>query len=355
MAASRPSHRLGWLAAVILLWAGMAGIGLSAPATPAVSLPVRVHISVRIVDILKIQETTGETSAMLELSASWQDPALAFDPIAAGANRKDYLEGDAQALLARIWRPDLTIENGIGDFRRDIASVSIFANGNITVIRRIEGDFRVLYDLSAFPFDVQTLRFPIVSKQHPADEVIFVIDDRDRALSTLSERLTAQDWEAGKIGFQMEQFYGWNARPFMRVVAIATVERAWPRYFLRIFVPFLAVISVSLFILWAPRGFVGDRPSITYSALLALAALSFTFEASFPGSMSVTSPIAYMISLGYFYLIFTLVIDLVLEAKHFPLRHAYPDLAVEARRYLRFVLPAIFAIVCVTTVLRSLA
>lgn len=348
---------------VLVLVALATGFGLTAnrnamaasPMPAGIHLPLRVHLSVRILDVMKIQETTGETAAAVEITARWNDPSLAFDPIAEGAGRKDYAEARAAALLETIWTPALDIENRIGEARSDQSSVSVFSNGMVTVIRRIEGDFRIVNDLSAFPFDSQTLSFPIVSNLYAADDVIFVVDDRDRELSGFAPRLTAQDWQPGVMGFAMEQFYGWNARPFMRVIAEAHVDRAWPRYFLRIFVPFVAVISVSLFILWAPRGFVGDTAGITYSALLALAALSFTFEASFPGSMSVTSPIAFMISLGYFYLIFTLVIDLALRAEHFPFRRAYPHLAAEARRSLRFVLPALFAIVCIATVLRSLA
>jgi len=141
----------------------------------------------------------------------------------------------------------------------------------------------------------------------------------------------------------------------MRVKATAEVRRAWPRYVLRIFVPFIAVLSVSLFVLWAPRGFVRDIPGITYSALLALAALSFTFESSFPGSMSVSSPIAFMISLGYFYLILALMVDLVLESEKFPLKAAYPYISEEARRYIRYVLPGIFTIISVGTIVRALA
>lgn len=354
------AHLLKTIASALLLLAAcLAATGNASAANPdlprGAHLPIRVHLSVRLLDVVKIQETTGETSAVIELTARWNDPSQAFDPVAAGANRKDFAEAEASALLETAWSPALWIENRIGDPRQDVTSISVSSNGDVTLIRRLEADFRILNDLSAFPFDTQELTFPIASKRYSSDEVIFIIDDRDRELSGLAGRLTARDWQPGKMVFAMEQFYGWNARPFMRVIATTTVERAWPRYVLRIFVPFLAVISVSLFILWAPRGFVSDTPSITYSALLALAALSFTFEASFPGSMSVTSPIAFMISLGYFYLIFTLLIDLGLRTEHFPLRERYPFLAIEARRYVRFVLPATFAVVCVATILRSLA
>jgi len=309
----------------------------------------------RLLDLSKIEETAGLASAVLEVSERWNDPSLRFNPVHVGSSRKDFAEERASDELKKMWDPAVAIENLIGDARVDAIFLSIFANGDVTLIRKLDADFRTIADLSAFPFDTQQLAFSFTSRFHAADEVILVVDDRDRELSALAGSLTESDWTPDRLDFSSERFYGWNAKPFMRVKATAKVSRAWPRYVLRIFVPFVAVLSVSLFVLWAPRGFVRDIPGITYSALLALAALSFTFEASFPGSMSVSSPIAFMISLGYFYLILALMVDLVLESEKFPLRAAYPYLSEEARRYIRYVLPGIFTTISVGTVLRALA
>lgn len=319
------------------------------------SLPVRVNLALRIIDIVKIAETSGETAASLEYTAQWRDPTLAFDPIEFGSARHDFTGDDAKKEIGRIWTPDVSLENRISDPRAQITALSIFADGRVVLIQRFDADFRIAVDLSAFPFDRQMLTFPFVSQRHSTDEVIFVVDDRDRELSSYADRLTASDWTATSLRFAMETFYGWNARPFMRTKAVLTVERAWPRYFLRIFVPFVAVLTVSLFILWTPRGTISDTIGITYSALLALAALSFTFEASFPGSMSVNSPIAFMISLGYFYLIFVLLVDLLLESGRLPGAARNPALTGELRAYARYALPAIFTTVCVSTILRSLS
>ena len=49
-----------------------------------------------------------------------------------------------------------------------------------------------------------------------------------------------------------------------------------------------------------------------FSSLLALAAISFTFESSFPGSISLNTPVAEMISLGYLYLVTVLMFEICL-------------------------------------------
>lgn len=325
------------------------------PLPDGIQRPVQVHLVVRILDVLKIEETTGEAQIAVEIQQRWRDPAQSFDPIAFGRNRLDFAGGEATDKLASMWTPAVMIENQVGDDQPHLEAVSIRANGDITLTRRLEGSFRFAKDLSAFPFDAQRLSLSFVSQYYPADDVVFVQDYQDRQLSTLPDALNASDWSARSLTFTATQFYGWSARPFARLTSEMAIDRKWPRYFLRIFVPFIAVLSVSLFILWSPQGLIGDKTGVTYSALLALAALSFTFEASFPGSMSVTSPIAFMISIGYFYLILALLIDLFLESSSLPGRLTYPHLAQEVRVAVRYLLPSLFVIICICITLRSLA
>ena len=338
-------------------------IGLVSPALAAnenhsvpqgVQRPLDIHLAVRILNVLKIDETAGEAALVIEVEQRWRDPSLVFDAIKAGGERQDFAGSDAATKLASIWTPALVIENQVNDPRLQLEAVAIHADGGVVLTRRLEGSYRFSKDLSAFPFDRQRLPLSFVSQYFSADDLVFINDDRDRQLSPMPGALSASDWTASGLNFKTQQFYGWSAKPFARLTVELDVARKWPRYFLRIFVPFIAVLSVSLFILWAPTGLIGDKAGTTYSALLALAALSFTFEASFPGSMSVTSPIAFMISIGYFYLILALLIDLFIESRGLPGRQHYPYLSAEVRKSVRTTLPALFCIICICITLRSL-
>lgn len=347
------SRRLPLLLALVALVA----LGFSARAAelPAgVHLPLPVHLSMRLLDITRVSETAGEISATVEYSLTWKDPAEGFDPQQTGVYRLDFAGPDADARLKTLWTPGVTIENRIGEPRLRSTAVSILSDGTVRLLERIDADFRLGFDLSAFPFDTQRLPLAFVMPRFSADRAVFVVDDRDRDLSSVAPALSAGDWSPAGLSFTLTRFYGWNARPFAKATAIAGIAREWPRYLLRIFVPFAAVISVSLFILWAPDHLVNDRPGIVYSALLALAALSFTYEASFPGSMSVNSPIAFMISLGYFYLIFTLLANLLLKHAPFPGRRSYPALEAAVHDNIRLSLPAIFTLVSACAILRAL-
>jgi hypothetical protein len=351
--------RPGRFLALILLFIGLAPHAFAAAPPPSlpgrVHLPIETHLSVRVLNISRLEETKGEISARVEYTQGWRDPGQAFDPIEAGVYRHDYYGEEAESRIAGIWTPDVTIANQIDEPRSRSVALSISADGSISLIRQLDADFRVSIDLAAFPFDQQKLDFVFTAPRYSASDLIFVVDDRDREISAIADEISISDWRPERLSFALTQFYGWNAKPFVRATVTATVSREWPRYLLRIFIPFAAVVSVSLFILWAPEKIKVDHAGITYSALLALAALSFTFESSFPGSMSVNSPIALMISLGYFYLVLTLLVHLGLNHAEFPAARRNAYLIEEIHRSVRFTLPAIFTLICICSVVRSLS
>lgn len=329
-------------------------VGQSVPIPRGVHLPIRVHLAMRILNVSKIDEPLREASLVVEVTQSWKDPGQAFDARATGVGRRDLVGADAEALLASIWSPGAIVEKQISVPRSQSTSMSIRADGTVTLISRMDADFRVAIDMSSFPFDRQHLQLSLVSPRYSADDVIFVMTDLDRELSSVAETLSASNWTAQSMRFVMERFYGWNARPFVRVIASAVVDREWSFYLLRIFIPFAAVMSVSIFILWAPEKLLGDKAPLTFSALMALAALSFTYEASFPGSISMNSPIAFMTSIGYLYLTGVLLINILLVYAPLAIRSRYPHLEGEIRRNIRYTVPAIFLLTCLCSVLRSM-
>ncbi|UJW76308.1 neurotransmitter-gated ion-channel ligand-binding protein [Rhizobium sp. SL42] len=325
------------------------------PLPSGVYLPLPVHLSIRVLNVSRINETLGEASMMIEVTERWTNPGEAFDPKITGFNRFDYVGQEATDRLAAMWTPGTEIENQISEPRTQSTALTLRADGTVTRIRRLDADFRVGIDMTTFPFDQQRLTLSMVSPRYPAEQMIYVMNDIDRELSAIEKDISATNWTAHALDVVMERFHGWNARPFVRVLATATVERDWQYFVLPIFVPFLAVMSVSIFILWAKVSLIGDKAPITYSALLALAALSFTYESSFPGSISMNSPIAFMVSLGYFYLILVLLLDIVLIYANYPGKARYSHLEPAIRATIRFSVPAVFALICFSAALRAMA
>jgi hypothetical protein len=352
-----------WAMLVVLLGSALASTVVVAqqaqgpagpPPLPAgVELPMNVRLAVRVLNITRIQEVQREMSAAIEFTQRWTDPSLQFDRVAAGGERMDMVGAEAEARLSRIWQPAIAIENMIGQPRAQTAALSVFHDGRVVLIRRLDAEFRVDLTMAAFPFDQQRLVLRFASQRHPAAEVALLTTEFDMQFSGLQSSLSVANWDAGSLSFSQESFFGWNARPYARLVAVATVERQWPRYILRIFVPFFALMSLSLFLYWASDRVIEQkaRAPMVFSSLLALAALSFTFESSFPGAISLNSPIATMISLGYFYLPFVLLTDAMLTSQDSALARRYPALIAEMRRNVRWTVPMLFFGFCLLLLL----
>ncbi|WP_406854843.1 neurotransmitter-gated ion-channel ligand-binding protein [Alsobacter sp. KACC 23698] len=344
------------VASAVAALAQAPGAAAAPPPLPAgVERPLEVRMSVRVLNVTRIQEVQSEAGALVEFTQRWVDPTQRFDRVEAGAERIDWVGDEAEARLARIWNPGVAIENQIGRPRAQTTALSIFHDGRVTLIRRVDADLRVDLGMGAFPFDHQSIALRFSSARHPASDVVLVTTELDRGFSTIERNLSVTNWLAGSIAFRNETFFGWNAQPYARLVAVATVDRSWPRYILRLFVPFFALMSLSLFILWAPDSVISqkDRAPMIFSSLLALAALSFTFESSFPGSISLNSPVASMISLGYFYLPLVLLIDLMLSQTGSRLARRYPALLPEIKRNVRVTAPLLFFGLCILLVLVS--
>ena len=323
---------------------------------PEMELPIQVRLGMHLVDISHIHETSHETTAVIEWMIRWKDRRESFDAIERGTSRNDYVEESAVARLASMWTPGVVVENIAGAPINRSVALSIYASGEVVLIRRMEANFRIPVDMGAFPFDRQHLSFAFMTPTYASDDVVLITTELDRQLSTAEQKLSTVNWQAqAHPDFTQEQFYGWNAKPFSRIVATVTVERKFQRYILRIFVPFIAaVLFSSLFLLWAPESALSQKASVIFSSLLALAALSFAYESNFPGSISMNSPIAFMISVGYFYLPGVLATSVLLTNTKFAFADRYPYLIPEIKRNVRWTLPLTMMIICVASVLRAL-
>jgi hypothetical protein len=319
-----------------------------------VELPVRVRIGLRVLDITEIKEVTGRARLVIEVTQRWSDPRRRFDPLDAGASRIDRVGDDARQFIAGIWTPGVAIDNQIGEPRGTTEAVSVYADGNVVLVERYEADFRVAVDMSAFPFDRQQLGLSFSLPRYAKQDAMLVTTETDRLFSRIEPKLSVIDWRPLDLSFYYDEATGWNARAYSRLNATVGVERLSERYLLRLFIPIVSTLAVSLFVLWIPGAAPKDHGSLVFSALLALAAISFTYEASFPGSISLNTPIAKIISLGYFYLVVVVLVDALLWKPRSDPDSRFHLLASGLRSHSRWALPSIMVIVCLALVLRGL-
>lgn len=346
---------LALLSAVLLGSAPMAAAEDRTALPAGVELPVRVRVALRVLNVLEVKETAGEGRFFVEITQRWTDPRLAFDAIAVGSGRIDRIAGEADAFLASIWTPGLVVDNQIGGRDSRTVAVATSAAGEVVLIERFEADFRFRMNMDAFPFDRQNLALSLSLPRYAKQEAILITTETDRLLSGVEESSLVV-WRPGRLRFANEETMGWNARSYSRLAATVELVRQSDRYILRIFVPLFAVLSVSLFVLWSPalREQEKDKGTMIFSSLLGLAALSFTFESSFPGAISLNTPVAQMISLGYLYLVLVLMIEVGLTAACADPTRRFHAACLELRWQIRWALPVMMLIVCVGIAVRAL-
>ncbi|POR50336.1 neurotransmitter-gated ion-channel ligand-binding protein [Bosea psychrotolerans] len=320
----------------------------------AAGLPVRVHVALRVLNILEIKEVSGQGRLHLELTQRWRDPRLAFDAVARGLAREDKVGDEADDSLKTIWSPGLSLDNQIGEKDARTVAFSVHADGEAVLIERFESDFRFRMNMDAFPFDRQNLTIGLSLPRYAQQEAIVLTTEADRPFSGIESTLSVVDWRPIGLRFANDQVIGWNARSYSRLNATVTIARYAERYLLRIFVPIIAVLAVSLFVLWSPGLKEQDKGGLIFSSLLALAAISFTFESSFPGSISLNTPVAEMISLGYLYLVAVLMFEIALSVAIAQPSSRWRGHAADLRWHLRWALPAMMLIICIGAAMRAL-
>jgi hypothetical protein len=346
-----PVRSVVWLALMAMLaaWLGTLAPTLAQAADTSipetVPWPIPVSLSVRVLDVQKISETTGELSAIVEYTSRWQDPRLTFQPVAVGREHFDFFGPAALQRMGEIWHPGLIIANLIGHPRSETHGLLIYAKGTVITVTTVEATFKVNCSMDAFPFDRQQLALHFITPHYDRRQVLLVQSDEDRLRSSVTARPTALQWHLEPLRFETSRIIGWNGQTFSRSTFWLPAKRDTQHYLLRIFVPFFAVMLGSFFVLWSTDTNLIGKGGMILSGVVALVALSFTFEASFPGSISMNSPISTLLSLGYIYLISIFFLNmLVMDPTRSWAKHN-PFVFLEIRTFLRWSLPMILLVV----------
>ncbi|QCK88036.1 hypothetical protein E8L99_20895 [Phreatobacter aquaticus] len=348
------------LAAIVLTVASLGGAAAAAELTDLPvgdQLPVRVAVATRILDIAQVMETTGQLNARVELTYRWTDSRQAFDAVKAAVSHKDYFGEAATARLRQMWTPAIDIENLSGAPRQDQLGLVIESTGAITLVRRLDATFRVSIDMSSFPFDVQTLDLDLTSNRYGQREVLLVHTEADEMHSSFAQRLQTPLWRIRALNFRNASYVGWNGEPHSRMSVSVVTERLYGQYLIRIFIPFLMLMSSTLVILWTPDTTMPLAPkgALAFTTLLALVALSFTFESNFPGSMSTGTPIAQILSIGYLYVVSVLILSMLLLNKDLAWAKRHPNIYLELSGFVRWGLPGSVFVYWSALVLRATA
>ena len=261
--------------------------------------PTPVSIGIAVVDIDSIDGANQSFKANFVISMHWEDPRLAKTT---SALRK--LD------LKEVWNPSLQIVNQQKLFKTFPETVEISPEGTVIYRQRYWGTLSNPMNLREFPFDHHSLRIELVSAGDTTDDIKFVIvDDR----TGLGARLTVTDWKI--VGWEASSEViriGKGLPVFPGAIFEFEAKRLVGFYLIKVLLPLVMIIFMSLIILFIDPVHVGPKFSIAITAMLTLIAYRFLLGNLLPR-------ISYLTRMDYFlfgstFLVFAVLVETAIAA-----------------------------------------
>jgi hypothetical protein len=183
-------------------------------------------------------------------------------------------------------------------------------DGSFYKIMRFEGRFFHAFMLNRFPLDQHTLDIQIENPEYPADSIIYV---PDTGVVSIRKTLNMVGWEVSHCGIKTGiQDYGTNfgnpqenAHAFSNLAFIVTLKRPLSYFVLKMLLPLLVVMLVSIGALLLHPSYIDTRSSLPIGGLLTAVFLQQTYNDALPDT-------GYMVLMDKLYLLCYILISLVL-------------------------------------------
>lgn len=221
--------------------------------------PTRVLIGIYVIDLTQIDDIDQTFRADFVMELKWRDPRLAREK----AGRQTCV-----LRLDEVWHPHVLVLNQRALARAFDDIVEIDAQGGVTYIQRYQGWLSVSLNLRDFPFDRQTLRIKILSRDYGPDEVSFVDDE---GVTGRRETLSIADWSIGPATSEVSVFYFEPGAVDLSRFNYELEARRHPGYyFLRAIFPLMIIIFVSWTVFWLDPSQLGTQIGLSATTIVML-------------------------------------------------------------------------------------
>jgi hypothetical protein len=224
-----------------------------------------VTVGAYLIDIERIEETTGTYTVAAYLELEWRDPRLARE-VASGLDR-------SRLTLQEIWWPNIELYNQYDPRNTANLHLSIKDDGTVVYEERFRARLGSDLNFRFFPFDSQDLPLQIESFRYDASQVSLV-SRPGRQLKSPSAFLP--DWFIGTVSERLGvDKNNPEERPYAHYVLTTRVERKWISYLWNVFLPLGLITALSWVAFWIRNK---DMSNISITTLVA--AVAFTFVVS---------------------------------------------------------------------------
>lgn len=313
---------------------------VSAQVTPPAS-PTRVRAAITVLALNRVSppsEAFPTFDATVMLTSRWRDPRLAFDAAEEGDERRVYLNEEAAEQLREMWGPGLVIENEDGERSGDSQLLIIRNDGMVTLEEVFDARFHVPFDLRAFPFDTQQLRFVVSSTTWNSRHVVLeAIDDR----LTVDDEVNVPDWDLGAMRAVIEDAHeARSGTPFSEMrIDVPAVRR--PGFYLsKVMLPLLVIVACTWTTFWMTGEGAPTRLQRMFIALLSIVAFTQVIAQHLPRISYVT----FLDAVMYAAFASTGLTLIQVVATHRAEARGAKDVAVKLDRIARVAFPVGFAL-----------
>lgn len=143
---------------------------------PLMDAPTPVEVDIYFDDLTDISVARNSFRATMQMVLRWTDPRLAglFSP--EDPNTRN-LEGQAaEALLARIWHPEVEIMNERGQRRASARALRISQDGRASLYEKFDTEAHLHGDMYFFPFVTAQLRLAVSAVMQDENSLVLVPD-----------------------------------------------------------------------------------------------------------------------------------------------------------------------------------
>jgi len=323
-------------------------------------LPVVVRTGVHFLDIATINDAASSFDATVDLRFTWDDARLKFPAAEEPRGFREYRREEADARLAEIWHPDVSVANLVGDASFETRGLRVYPTGRVELMQRTKGQFATPFDVERFPFDRQRLAVEVVSRREPATDLVFDYRQSDLEFSRVYKTLQVAGWSVGAVELRRLNEEGWHGEHMARLFASLQVARVPSTTIGPIFIPLLASLLIPLLALWLNEveddgGFKVDAFELTnvlIGGLFALIALNFTVNSAFP-MLAAGNPISMLFALNYVLLGFNLALNILLMRFGLAKRWFGGHVQREVYAYTVWATPALVAVAVGAILLRA--
>lgn len=310
--------------------------------------PSKIGVSLILNNLVNLDEQKGIFEADVDLTLTWSNPNLSFDPKTAGTIEMTFNEQETPQKLKTIWWPQVTISN-IEKIVNNIPYLSIASDGTAVYTQRIKADFKIHPDLRSFPFDSQSLTFFLDASKNTTNEVQFSQDQQQINHSGVRAGVGLVGWTMQGIDFKHSVIRNQTGGFYPRFEAKISMKRiSLPHLFA--FAPlFLIILSPTIMTLFGETS-LGSSLTAWGASLLTLIATMFALNQKYPAlEANSILPQIITIILGYQFLMIFLSMTFLnpLFAKQLKNPYVIPEIV----RYLRWAVPAALILLVVSRIL----